>query len=883
MNIKQFLPHSVGHYVNFALLFIITFILKLYNLPFMLGVSISLASVGLFLILRLYGVQKAIISAVIIHLLFVLLFQTPVFDIVFILEIICVSALATFMKRGNLVFWDLIFWIFVGGPLSILIYHLMYVQHIENVFYFQAMINVTNGLLNALLADILLAYIPFHKWMTNRRDQRSGEMYIHQILFHFSIAMIIVPFLLIVGITNLHSHQLEKGQARQVAVNTINSFELELLNWRQDDLRRLQLLGTVQRGYIEDIIQKYAGDEWYNVVVLDNDNEVIIASGLSNGDIRSSKEYEEMYEEKEISPYFYRYIPYESENELMRWGEGYYFYWRDLNVGNLSAVVVFPLSYFQQRMFDAYIDQFQTFILFVVLAMGIVYLLNRLLILGFNNLAATTTGLPRKLQQKSVIHWPDTRVYELHSLVRNFKHMSTKLVSMFNEKEEMNERLMEQAAQLRESEKSLHQFAYFDMLTSLPNRLNFQQYLQELIETYGEDRFAVIFIDLNQFKQINDTLGHVAGDELLKKVAYRLEKTISDNVKVFRLGGDEFTAVVHPVLDEDLSKLARNLEDLFIDPIDVMDMTLYVSASMGVSMYPDNGKNVDTLVKFADMAMYSSKDQGGTTMRFFDESMQSQFEEKMLIENGLRDALRHDQLELYYQPKVAADTGCITSLEVLMRWKHPVLGVVPPNKFIRVAEEVGIIYDIDRWGLFKACQRAKEMERELNEPISVSVNISAKHFHQEHILVILKQALAESKLDPSRLKIEITESVFNKDLKGVISVMDQIQQLGVSVSIDDFGIGYSSLNQLLHLPINEVKLDRQFITNIHHDSKKASVVKMIVDLAKTLQLNVVAEGIETKEESQVLNELGCHELQGYYFCRPLPEQEIIDFLKDKHL
>lgn len=744
MNSKQLFPFSIGHYVILALLIILTFLLKLYSAPFMLGVSISFSSVGFFLILRLYGIHKTIISAVIIHFILVFFFQTPLFEIVFIIELICVSALAMIMKRGNLVVWDLIFWVVVGAPLSLLLDYLLYTPHIENAFHFQTLIEFTNGLFNALLADVLLAYIPFHKWISNRRDQRRGEIYIHQILFHFMITMVIVPFILIVGITNFQSHQLEKDQVKHAAISTINSFDLELLNWRQDDLKKLQLHGVLQRGYLEDMIHKYAGEEWYHVAIVDRQNEVVIASDITSRKMIALEHIEGRYVENELSTRFYRFLPDDYTNELVGWGNGYYIYGRDLSVGQLSALVIFPISYFQQRMFDAYIAQFQTFIVFVMIAMVVVYILNRILIDRFNNLAATTTGLPKKLKQKSNIQWPNSRIYEIHSLVRNFKHMSKKLVSMFNEKEEMNEQLKEQAEKLKASEKTLHQYAYYDMLTGLPNRLQFQLSIKKIIETNKNDRFAVIFVDLNQFKQINDTLGHAAGDELLFRVAKRLEYLASTHVQVYRLGGDEFTIVVHPVKGGELKELSNQLERVFIEPIEVKDMPLYVSASIGVSMYPDHGQDMDTIVKFADMAMYSSKDQGGTTMRFFDESMKATFEERMLIENGLRDALRHEQLELYYQPKVSTNTEKITSFEVLMRWTHPTLGSVPPNKFITIAEEVGIIYEIDQWGLLNACLKAKEIERKTNIPISVSVNISAKHFHQERILTILKETLVET-------------------------------------------------------------------------------------------------------------------------------------------
>lgn len=877
-NIK-FPQMTVGNLILLLILLVATFVSKIVSIPFMLGVSFSISSIFLLIILRLYGFRIAFLTAVLVHSLSVAVAGFLFYDIVFLLEIISVSLLAIVLRRGNLVIWDLLFWLLIGAPISMFLHHIQFAEIAESVLNFKITIEVLNGLVNALIADLLLAYVPFHMLMKKRKDKKNNGFHFYQILFHLSIVAIVFPFLINTGINHWDTHQTELSNSKQLAVGAANGFEQELQKWTNEDLERLKLKGLIQIGYINEMVREYTSEEGLELVVLDERHRVISSSD-PNSPFVNDIGWIEQTEVTLLPNDIYRVLPNNENMNIGNWTNGHYIYKRTIAAENITLLVMFPITTYQERLINDYFSQLNYLLIFISCAIFLAFLTNRLLVSTVNNLASTTTGLPQRLKQRSSIEWPSSKVLEFSSLITNFKHMSDELFVMFRESEEMNDQLKQQAWKLKKSEESLHSYAYYDTLTGLPNRLQFHDTLTALIEEshVTKSTFAVVFVDLNQFKQINDTLGHAAGDELLRMVSKNLRKLSSDSTSVFRLGGDEFTLIVKGTTKADMYQFGKEIEAVFSEAIELKGITLYVSGSVGVSMFPDNGEDVDTLVKFADMAMYSSKELSGSPIQFFDQSMQEDFKERMLVENGLRSALRENQLELHYQPKVNASTGVVTSIEALMRWTHPVLGRVAPDKFIKVAEEIGLIYEIDNWGVLEACRQMKQLQEEGLRCIPVSVNISAKHFHQEQIIDILDTALKQTGLDPSFLQIEITESVFNKDVEGVISIMKRIQKMGIRVSIDDFGIGYSSLNQLINLPIHEVKLDRQFIKDIHKKDKQASIVSLIVELAHSLGLNVVAEGVEVAEELIYLKQLQCDELQGYYFSQPLAIDRIRDYL-----
>ncbi|MBM7605060.1 diguanylate cyclase (GGDEF)-like protein [Metabacillus crassostreae] len=415
--------------------------------------------------------------------------------------------------------------------------------------------------------------------------------------------------------------------------------------------------------------------------------------------------------------------------------------------------------------------------------------------------------------------------------------------------------------------------AFHDQLTSLYNRPKFQSDLQLVLEKATEDqtRTALLLIDLDRFKNINDTLGHYFGDCLLVEVANRLESTVAENGTTYRLGGDEFVIVLPDTSKPKCITVVRKLLADFQNPFFIEGYEITVSPSIGISMFPENGETSGGLLKHADAAMYLAKENGKNTFQFYDEALHRQLAYKMELENGLRKAIENMEFSLVYQPKVELKSGEIIGMEALLRWNHPKLGFVSPMEFIPVAEETGQIVNIGHWVLKEACRQNKLWQEQGLPNLSVSVNVSVRQFQDSSFLNKVSSILEETGLSPSCLELEITESIM-QDITHSVDILTQIRSLGVKVSIDDFGTGYSSLNVLKDLPIDTLKIDKAFLENMS-DSMNSTMIKSIIKLGLNLNLNVVAEGIETTEQMEKLIENQCTLGQGYLFSRPLPPEE----------
>jgi diguanylate cyclase (GGDEF)-like protein/PAS domain S-box-containing protein len=427
---------------------------------------------------------------------------------------------------------------------------------------------------------------------------------------------------------------------------------------------------------------------------------------------------------------------------------------------------------------------------------------------------------------------------------------------------------------LHEAQEKVKFMAFHDNITNLPNRRKFNDDLLELTKIALENhrKLAVCFLDLDRFKQINDSFGHTVGDHLIREIANRIKEAVGTNGYVYRFAGDEFI-IVYPSISskEELIPLAEQILLLFEEVFVLTNnLEIYASPSIGISIYPDHGEDHDTLLKNADTAMYTAKTSNQFNYAFYDPIMNSHFEEALLIEHHLRKAIEQNELELYYQPKLDLKTGEINGVEALLRWNSPFLGNVPPGKFIPIAEDTGLIIKLDEWVLEKACQQNKEWNSyDFSTPVKMAVNISPQHFRLPNFENVVKKVLEKTGLAPHLLEIEITEHSIIDNTEECITCLKKLNALGVTVAIDDFGIGYSSLNYLRKLPIHSLKIDRSFIQEVAVNNEDIAIVKAITFLAHELNLRVVAEGIESKEVIAILEKIGCDEIQGYYISRPL--------------
>ena len=443
-------------------------------------------------------------------------------------------------------------------------------------------------------------------------------------------------------------------------------------------------------------------------------------------------------------------------------------------------------------------------------------------------------------------------------------------------------------ARARENEAKLvhaqriEDLAYHDGLTALPNRALFNKLLSQSISQARRyhKQLAVAFIDLDRFKQINDTLGHEAGDQLLKEVASRLKNCLRESDIVARLGGDEFVVMLTDVTEEKYAAtVAQKIITSIAEPFVLMGQDFRVTASIGISTYPLDGQDAQTLTKNADIAMYQAKEDGKNNFQFYSERLNANSLERLTLESGLRHALDRNEFELHYQAKRDMGNGRITGMEALLRWNHPDLGLLAPMTFIPVAEESGLIVPIGKWVLRTACLQNMTWQRLGLPHLSIAVNLTARQFSDEHLLHDVASILISTSMDAKLLELEIHESLLIHDIDKTLKILAGLKALGVRIAIDDFGAGYSSLSTLQRFPLDTIKIDRSFIRDVATPGKDGRLAEAIISMGKTLSLTVVAQGVENKEQADFLREHACDEFQGFYFNRPISAQRFTELLQ----
>ncbi|MGZ4163345.1 MAG: putative bifunctional diguanylate cyclase/phosphodiesterase [Tumebacillaceae bacterium] len=431
------------------------------------------------------------------------------------------------------------------------------------------------------------------------------------------------------------------------------------------------------------------------------------------------------------------------------------------------------------------------------------------------------------------------------------------------------------------AEERIRHLAYYDMLTDLPNRAMFEELIKQELERARDEKrmLAVLLLDVDGFKYINDTFGHTLGDLLLKTVAYRMTNSLSEDTIVSRSGGDEFVFLLPKIGNvEDAVKLAQNILDMMSKPFLLKGNELFLTASIGISVYPNDGTDFNELIQHADTAMYRAKDLGRNNYQLYTSGMNAHMLPRLSLEKDLRNALDNNELLVYYQPQVSANTGEVTGLEALIRWKNPRLGMISPGEFIPLAEETGLIVPIGEWVLRTACRQNKAWQEMGFPPMRVAVNLSMRQFGRDDFVETVARVLEETRLEPKYLDLEITESITMQNVERTVKMLHDLKNLGVQISLDDFGTGYSSLSYLKHFPLHMLKIDQSFVRDITTDSDDAAICSSIIALAHSLQLSVIAEGVEEEAQLAYLLKHGCVEMQGYLFSPPKPAADIEEML-----
>ncbi len=453
--------------------------------------------------------------------------------------------------------------------------------------------------------------------------------------------------------------------------------------------------------------------------------------------------------------------------------------------------------------------------------------------------------------------------------------------------------IIQDITERKKNEQQIRYLAYFDSLTDLPNRRFFMEKLSQSLSHANrhKENIAILYIDLDRFKQINDTLGHSIGDGLLKGVSERLSTILRNNDcvnrndsnnaenEIYRLGGDEFTILLDDISEaEDAALVARRIQKSLTQPIMVNDREIFINTSIGIAVYPNDGNNIEDLLKNADTAMYHAKDSGRNTYRFYNDSMNAKALESLEMENKLRKAIKLNEFELFYQPKIDIKSSQIIGVEALLRWQHAVDGWISPADFIPIAEENGLILPIGKWVIDTAIQQCKKWHDAGFKQLSVAINLSGRQFPDVDLVTLIKQVLNKYQVNPKYIEFEITESILMEDAQLAATILGQLKQMGVFISIDDFGTGYSSLSYLKKFPVDILKIDRSFIRDVHIDKDDAAISSAIIAMAHSLGLKVIAEGVENNEQLEFLQERQCDEVQGFYFSKPVSAAKLTELL-----
>ena len=445
--------------------------------------------------------------------------------------------------------------------------------------------------------------------------------------------------------------------------------------------------------------------------------------------------------------------------------------------------------------------------------------------------------------------------------------------------------LEKKAAEQKETDAYIQRLAHFDALTGLPNRLLLNDRCQHALRAArrGNQPVALMFLDLDHFKNINDSLGHRVGDEVLVELASRLKSVVREQDTVSRLGGDEFILLLPDTDAVGAAHVADKLLQAALKPFQIEQHELTVTPSIGIALYPKDGTDLDTLSKCADAAMYRAKGDGRNSYRFFTTEIQAHSDRTLLLDNALRRAMERDQLELHYQPQISMETGQTVGAEALLRWHHPELGAVSPAEFIPVAESSGLILPIGEWVIRTAVKQLACWVQQGMAPITMAVNVSSVQFRHANLPQLISNILEDAGLPARQLELELTESVAMTNPLGAIAVMDALHQRGVQMSIDDFGTGYSSLSYLKRFQVYKLKIDQSFVRDIEQDPDDKAIVGAIISMASSLGLKTIAEGVETEGQLEFLRARGCTEAQGYYFSSPLPAQEFERYVRESAL
>lgn len=851
---------------GYVMLLIISLLSEYNPLSWFYGYQIGLGTMFLLIVLLVYGLAGGLAAILIVYGSLALLDATTLLQALTQLAYFTVTGLLLRRFPDKVILLTSLYWLLAGFPSAFFIYahETGFRDHLGHLFSLNAALV---ALVSALAADMIVSHTPIRSWLASS-SERPGYAF-NRIVLHLTLVATSLPFFIFILIRGCQEENKVLDQAIENLDTQVSVVNRDLSAWTDSDYRSLRHNGILQLEELKQDMLTNAGSRIpTKLVLLDSKFNALSVVGLDSSVIGQSFDWKLGGEIRVRSPSDSVWVPaqdYFYPSEAWR----YAYLVRETSVGDYKhAVFLMPFSPYMQETIGSYILHIRLLFVFVAATMMLTLLLNRFFFRSLTRLARATIDFPDKIALDRTIDWPKSGISEIRVLTDNFRSVAEHLADNFR--------------QLAQSEARLFQLAYYDSLTDLPNRLNMKERLAKELEAAElsgwEEYLSVLFIDLDRFKHINDTLGHIAGDCLLRLTAERLTQVQSERAFIARISGDEFVVLLKHSEPNDAARLSERILDGFGDPYILQGHSLYVTPSIGIATAPLDGRDIDTLMKNADSAMYSAKEHGGKGYAIYSEAASTKLSESMWLENSLRHAILNRQFELYYQPKVDSVTGDIASAEALIRWHHPDRGLVGPSEFIAVAEDTGLIIPLGGWILREACAHYVKWRQAGLAPQRIAVNLSARQFHDPRLVDTICEILDDTGMTARELELEITESYIFKNEAYVVNVLEQLREMGVYISIDDFGTGYSSLSQLQRFPVQAIKIDRSFISEMNAGQGAELIVKAVIELAHGMNMRVVAEGVETDKEASLLRRYECDELQGYLFGKPMSAASFEDFL-----
>lgn len=801
------------------------------------------SGIFIFLIIYIFGRKIGYLTSLIVIFIAIFMYNHSSFELIYILEAIFVFEIWN-KKKINLIVLDIFFWLGFIVPI-IALGNLMF-STVNNYEIYDLILIVISSLVNVFIVEIIGNYLIKANILKNK-----FKIELNDVIIHIIASIILIPFTINVYIDIFNNYNYIYKTNKDVAQDIKGAIGSAVHEWSDENILDLKLGSIISVQNLKKEIEKIISNKPHSIYITDRrNNELILQTGMEK--VKGN------YKVSNIDRNQYKIILSQTNNEKIGYNlDNNYILYADTfdNVG-LNIFILTSMKVYKARIIEEHISQIKFLLLFIFFIFIVLFLLNKTVFKNLAKISESTKNLPNKIKFNKNIDWPTSGIHEVNLFIENIKSMSKEMKGTFNK--------------LNYSQDKLYKLAYYDSLTNLGNRLSFTTHLEQLSEV-KDIEFAAMLLDIDKFKSINDTLGHTVGDKLLIRVADKLRMFLSDKVSVYRIGGDEFTVLVNHKEKEKINEIANGICDVLKEKIEIDGRLLSIKCSLGISLYPKHSTKVENIIKFADIAMYESKSKDLGLPEFFYLEMMEKIDKRAFLEKKLRKAFKNNEIELFMQPKISSSGEFIRGYECLLRWIGIDKYKIRMEELISFAEESNIIYELDRWVLNEGCRINKCIQERVGILIPVSINISGKHFTQNNLFDVVKEALTKNNLKGEYLKIEVTESVLIDEVEKAISNIEKIKNLGVQISMDDFGKGYSSLTQLMKLPIDELKIDREFIRGVNKDIKKKNIVKLIVNTAKELGLNVVAEGVENEEEREFVVSCGCDEIQGYYYSKPLNE------------